>query len=225
MIRFYIALWAAKLVDAILTLRGDRQNDRAGYIANRLCPDFMARVRDCGEGGGRSVFEQRLHDGANAHFMLRRIKENQVTGASAVAIAVISISSANEGATYASIARALAADYYNIYYVDLDTEQFIEYSSPVGGQELSVERHGRDFFTEARDVASVRIHDQDVGAFLERFTKENVVRELDESGAFLATYRLSDNGIYMATTMKISRMEPDAHHIIIGISVKDASSA
>ena len=44
MIRFYIALWAAKLVDAILTLRGDRQNDRAGYIANRLCPDFMARV-------------------------------------------------------------------------------------------------------------------------------------------------------------------------------------
>ncbi len=44
MIRFYIALWAAKLADLILTLRGGRQNDRAGYIANRLCPDFMARV-------------------------------------------------------------------------------------------------------------------------------------------------------------------------------------
>ena len=44
MIRFFIALWAAKLADFVLTLRGDRQNDRAGYIANRLCPDFMARV-------------------------------------------------------------------------------------------------------------------------------------------------------------------------------------
>ncbi len=44
MIRFFIALWAAKLADFVLTLRGGRQNDRAGYIANRLCPDFMARV-------------------------------------------------------------------------------------------------------------------------------------------------------------------------------------
>jgi hypothetical protein len=29
----------------------------------------------------------------------------------------------------------------------------------------------------------------------------------------------------MLASMKVSRMEPDGHHIIIGISVKDASTA
>ena len=196
------------------------------YFANDLVDsEFMVRLRDCGEGGGRAVFEQRLHDGAVAHFMVRRVKVNEVTGAAAVAIAVISIGAPDEGATYASIARALSVDYYNIYYVDLDTGQFTEYSSPVGGQELSVERHGEDFFGEARIDARLRIHEEDLEAFLGRFTRDNVVRELDESGAFLATYRLIDNGTTMLASMKVSRMEPDGHHIIIGISVKDASTA
>jgi hypothetical protein len=196
------------------------------YFASDLDgSDFMARMRDCSQDGGRAVFEQGLHDGAVAHFMVRRIKVNEVTGARAVAIAVISIGTADEGATYASIARALSVDYYNIYYVDLDTEKFIEYSSPVGGQELSVERHGEDFFAETERVAHTRIHEEDVETFLGRFTKENVVRELDESGAFLATYRLMDTGVPMTATMKVSRMERDGHHLIIGISVKDAPSA
>ena len=35
-------------------------------------------------------------------------------------------------------AQALAADYYNIYTVDLDTDSFVEYSSRVGEEEMAI---------------------------------------------------------------------------------------
>ena len=103
---------------------------------------------------------------------------NPLTGSVAVAIVVLSITEPNEGETYASIARALAADYYNIYCVDLDTEKFIEYSSKVGREELAVERRGEDFFAACRRDTMTRIYEEDREQFLKNFTKENIVREL-----------------------------------------------
>lgn len=44
MIRFYFALWAAKIADRLYSMKYGNECDNAGYIANRLCPDFMARV-------------------------------------------------------------------------------------------------------------------------------------------------------------------------------------
>ncbi|MCD8088397.1 MAG: MurT ligase domain-containing protein [Oscillospiraceae bacterium] len=45
MLRFYFALWAAKLAAWILKLRGQERNDWPGLLAIKLCPDFLARVR------------------------------------------------------------------------------------------------------------------------------------------------------------------------------------
>ncbi|MCD8321695.1 MAG: hypothetical protein LUC89_02265 [Oscillospiraceae bacterium] len=45
MLRFYLALWAAKLAAWILKLRGQERNDWPGLLAIKLCPDFLARVR------------------------------------------------------------------------------------------------------------------------------------------------------------------------------------
>ena len=109
--------------------------------------DFMDNVvKSCGELGIKTFYDQQLPSGAIVHSFARRIGVNPVNGTIAVAAAVLSISNADEGATYASIARALAADYYNIYYVDLDTEHFIEYTSPRGREGLAMERHGEGFF-------------------------------------------------------------------------------
>ena len=44
MIRFYIALWASKLLYAINRLRGNARDDRPGLLAFKICPDFLARV-------------------------------------------------------------------------------------------------------------------------------------------------------------------------------------
>lgn len=45
MIRFYIALWGAKLYYFLLKLKKDDKNDMPGLIANKLCKDFLERIK------------------------------------------------------------------------------------------------------------------------------------------------------------------------------------
>ncbi len=193
-----------------------------GYSAHPCGPDsaFMNRVRQCCESWSRVSFDGRLANGSTVHALINPLEKNPVTGASAVAIAVLSVSAPDESATYADIARALASDYYNIYVVDLDTDRFIEYSSEAGEEELAVERHGEHFFEAARRDTVRRIYDADREGFLAAFSRERVLRHLEEQGVFTASYRLIDSGAPVGVNMKITRM-PGGNRIIIGISIAD----
>ena len=182
---------------------------------------FMKLVQDCCRNGGRAFFDEQMPDGSVVHAFVRKISVNPVTGTMAAAIAVLSISEPNEGATYAEIARALAADYYNIYVVDLDTERFIEYTSPVGAEELAMERHGENFFDAVQRDTKTRIYEEDRETFLAGFSKEKLIHELDTQGVYNATYRLIDTGTPMYVSMKITRMHPNGNRIIMGISIID----
>ncbi len=178
-------------------------------------------VKVCCEQGARSFFEEKMPDGSVVHSFARRIAVNPVNGDMAVAVAVLSVSEPDEGASYAEIARALAADYYNIYIVDLDTDRYIEYSSRVGEEELAMERHGEDFFVSSRRDAH-RIYAEDRETFYAAFSKEKVVSALDRQGVFTTTYRLVDTGVPVYVNMKVTRMQTDRNRIIIGISIIDA---
>lgn len=202
----------------------DLSDREATFPANPFGPGsaFMKLVRQCCNSENRAFFDEQLQDGSTVHSFARKLSINPVTQRTAVAIAVLSVTSADEGTTYASIARALAADYYNLYYVDLETDRFIEYSSPVGGEELAMERHGEHFFDAAKRDTMTRIYEKDREPFLAKFTRENILHELDTQGVFTATYRLIDTGAPMYVSMKIMRMQPEGKHLIIGISTIDA---
>ncbi|MBQ9377014.1 MAG: EAL domain-containing protein, partial [Schwartzia sp.] len=178
-------------------------------------------VRTCCEQGLRSFYDEKMADGSVVHSFARKIGVNPVTGTVAVVAAVLSVSSPNEEATYVDIARALASDYYNIYVVDLKTDQFVEYSSLVGRQDMAVERHGEDFFESSRRDAH-RIYEEDRETFFAAFSKENIVKALDEQGVFTATYRLMDTGVPVYVNMKVTRMQPGSSKIIFGNSIIDA---
>ena len=166
-------------------------------------------------------FDEHLPDGSVVHCFIRRIDSNPVNGSVAIAIAILSVKGPDENTTYADIARALAADYYNIFVIDLDTDDFVEYSSQVGGEELSVVRHGERFFESAKRDTLTRIYEEDRESFLALFTKERVLQDLDLQGVFTTTYRLIDTGHPMYVNMKITRMH-GGNRIILGISIVDA---
>ena len=196
---------------------------REGTMFRPYDDDFMNNVvKTCCELGIKAFYDQQVPNGSIVHSFARRIETNPVSGTTAIAAVVLSITDANEGTTYASIARALASDYYNIYYVDLETEHFIEYSSPAGREGLALERHGEQFFLSTRQAAAERIYAEDRAGFLKTFTKENVVQNLDAHGIFTISYRLMDSGAPVYVGMKISRMHQGGNQIIIGISVIDA---
>jgi hypothetical protein len=182
---------------------------------------IMYLVRSCREYGSTALYDEHRPEGTIIHFFARRISENPVTGNYAVAVSVLSISEAEKGATYAEIARALASDYLSIYYVDLDTDEFIEYKSRAGEENIAEERSGKNFFGEAAHEVGTRIYEKDRALFNLAFSKEKIVNELDEHGVFNLTYRLLDSGEPTYANMKITRM-PDGRHIIIGVSIIDS---
>ena len=181
---------------------------------------FMKMVRSCCKTDNSAFFDEELPGGDIVHSFARKISVNPTTGTIAVTIAILSVSKADHGATYEGIARALAADYHNLFYVDLNTERFIEYRLSPDSVELALERHGTDFFENSRLMAEELIYKEDRELFLKRFTKEKIVKALEEDGAFSLTYRMivADEPKY--TSMKITRM-PDGKHIIIGVNVVD----
>ena len=195
------------------------------YVGTSFAPydvTFMVNVvKTCCEKGIPSFYDEQMPDGSVVHSFARRVGIDPVTGNIAVVIAVLSITAPDEGATYAEIARALAADYYNIYYVDLDTEKFIEYTSPVGGEELAMERHGEHFFEAVQRDTMTRIYEEDRETFLAGFSKQKIIEELDRQSVYNATYRLIDNGAPMYVNMKITRMR-DRNKIILGVSIIDS---
>jgi diguanylate cyclase (GGDEF)-like protein len=182
---------------------------------------FTAVIRQCCNNENRAFFDEKMPDGSVVHAFARRISTNPVTGSVAIALAVLSISDPDEGETYADIAQALATDYYNIFVIDLDTDDYIEYSSMAGGEELSVVRHGGDFFESARRDTMTRIYEEDREPFLALFTKERVLGDIEKQGVFTTTYRLIDTGSPMYVNMKITRMH-GGNRIILGVSNIDA---
>ena len=192
-----------------------RDNDKAGES-----PFLKAVLHSCGT--DENVFvDEHLPGNITVHSCMRRVAVNPVTGTVAVVVAVLSVTRAEQGTTYVNIARALAADYFNLYYVDIENDTFTEYSPRASIDDLAMERHGEDFFGASRKDALKYIYREDREAFIKAFTKENILSALDSEGTFKATYRLLSGGEPIYVIMKAMRMQHDRGHIIIGISSID----
>ena len=183
---------------------------------------FVMILKQAAKSGRRMFVDEKLPEGSTAHYFVGKLAENPITKKTALVISVLSIIDAGKGETYANIARALATDYYNLFYVNLETEEFIEYVANVGEDELTTERHGNNFFEETRKAALTNIYEDDISVFTELFTKENIVRVIDEQGTFILTYRVLRYGEPYYVNMKVMRMQQDKKYIIIGVSNVDS---
>ncbi len=185
---------------------------------------FLSAVLRCCRDGNLSILNEPIDEKTTIHSFIRRVAVNPVTGTAAIAIAVLAVveEESNSGTNYANISRALSSDYINLYYVDTETDQFIEYTSDPSRENLAVERHGSDFFNSSAKDARIFIYKNDRDYFIESFSKENVLRAIDEHGTFTLTYRLLIDETPTYVNMKAVRMQMSKSHIIIGISNVDA---
>ncbi len=192
-------------------------------VASGTGASFARALRQCREEGSYLLCDEEMADGSTVHVAIRHVAVNPVTKVYACVAAMLGISYASERRlTYTSVAQALSADYINLYYVNLETTRFIEYTSKPDHAELGAERNGTDFFNVARCDALSTLHPEDVGPFLAAFTRENILKTIDENGAFTLTYRLMKDGDLRYVSMKAVRIGADSKHIIIGVNNVDA---
>ena len=122
----------------------------------------------------------------------------------------------------ASIAQALATDYFCIYYVNVNTDRFIEYSASPEYRSLGLPTMGDDIVSFARTYFDAVVHPDDQARFLEGFVKERIIASLDERGSFAMTFRMLFNKVPTYVNLKVTRMiEQEARHVVIGISSVD----
>lgn len=189
-----------------------------GEVPGEVEAGFMEMVRECCRDVNRAFCDQQMPDGSVIHAVVRRLTQNPVTGRKAVALAVLSITDPGEGATFENIARALAADYYLLYYVDLETYDFIEYSSPVGREELVLMHNGKNFFGAARKFLMARVYEEDRLLVTKSITKDTILKGLDEEGAFKIVFRVNKDDKPVHIALKAMRMWNNQRHIILGVS-------
>ena len=182
---------------------------------------FMRNItRTCFEQGQKFFFSEKMPDGSVVHSFSRRIGTNPVTGDTAVVIGVLSISDSGNEESYADLARALASDYHKIYVVDPANEDYIEYTSPAGGDNLAIERQGSGFFDKAVSDTLKRISADDRERFLGWFTKENLIKEVRKQEVSTSTYRLIDKDSTLRVSMKATRLQ-GSDRIVLGVSIFD----
>ncbi|MCR4591472.1 MAG: EAL domain-containing protein [Lachnospiraceae bacterium] len=185
--------------------------------------DFVLALRQCREEGNRIFLNDRMADGSTVHIMIKMVAESNVMDVAAFAVVVLDITPEREKQlTYAKVAHALSSDYEYLYYVDTETEHFVEYSHDGKGRNLSAERHGEDFFRQCREDAKIYIYEGDRTEFIKLFTRENVLNTLDEQGVFVLKYRLMKDNVPTYVNMKVVRMESNSKNIIIGVNNVDA---
>ena len=185
---------------------------------------FIGAVLRCSRDGSRAVVDEPIDENTIAHTFIRRVAVNPVTGTAAIAVGVLAImeDKAKTGASFADITRALSSDFINLYYVDLETGQFIEYTPDAGLGDLAVERRGDDFFGVSAEDAQLFIYKEDRDDFIKSFSRENVMKTMDEHGTFTLTYRLLMDNKPTYVNLKAVRMRTDRTHMIVGISNVDA---
>lgn len=182
--------------------------------------DLMLRCAD----GEEQIIEERVFDKIyKANMLFRRVAVNPVTGTKAVALVLLDVREVNnsiEVVSFGSIAQALSADYLNLYYVDLDTEDYTEYIPDQDSQDMSAQRKGSKFFKNSKKDSLKMIHKDDRERFVALFTKKNVLRTIEDEGCFSTIYRLMLNGEPLYVNLKAVLMS-DKKHLLIGVNDVD----
>ena len=183
---------------------------------------FLDTLQQCVKDGNPVVIDEKMPEGSRVHSLLKRVAVNPVTGTTALAAIVLAVmddSSTHSSMSFAQIANALSADYFDLFYVDMETEDFVRYSSEKHYGNLNVEMHGTKFFETSRRDAMKLLYPADREEFVHAFTKENVLHALEAQGSFTVTYRLLMDGKPVFVNMKAVRMESDDdRHIVIGVN-------
>ncbi|MBR6114896.1 MAG: EAL domain-containing protein [Oscillospiraceae bacterium] len=125
----------------------------------------------------------------------------------------------NSALNFTGLAKALARDYFSIYYVDSETDRFLEYSSAESGFSLGIERSGEDFFNRSRRNILRSVYPEDQQMVSEALQKEYIMAALENNRSYTLTYRMMRGGEPTYVHLKASRMEdPNDQHIVIGVS-------
>jgi len=123
----------------------------------------------------------------------------------------------NDCRVYTHIAHALARGYTDLYYVNIDTDEYIEYHTDDKHGVLNEAKRGTDFFKDRERDAELNVYQADRAAFIKAMNRRFLMEALDQDKMFKLTYRKIKGEVPFYVLMKVSRMEDDDRFIVIAV--------
>ena len=124
----------------------------------------------------------------------------------------------SESTVYSHIALSLARGCTDLYYVNMDTDEFIEYHTDDDGDVLTEVRRGADFFEGCERDAKLYVHPDDQAAFVEAMNPTFLSRAFERTKLFELVYRRIKGDVSFYVRMRVSRMEDDERFIVIAVA-------
>lgn len=125
-------------------------------------------------------------------------------------------------AIYESIVEALSGDYFDLFYVDIQTDEYVEYGSRSERGQRAAEQRGTDFFGECSRNGAEVVYEEDLERVQMALTKENLIGEVRRHGTYVYYYRLLIDGVPTYVSMKATGIPGDDRHIVLGVSNVDS---
>ena len=126
-------------------------------------------------------------------------------------------SNRNTDIVNAHIAQALAREYTDLFYVNMETGEFTEFLTGSRRGVLSAVRHGSGFFESCRREALLYVHEDDQAAFIKAMHRDFLADAVREQQTFELVYRRIKNENTFYVQMNVSRMEDDPRFIVIAV--------
>ncbi len=120
---------------------------------------------------------------------------------------------------FGEVTHALAAGFDAIFYVDIESDHYVEFTSQGKPENLQIENSGSNFFEDAWGLLFEAIYPDDEMRVGLNTQKNTLLLQLAGHDPFYMTYRIVENGRPVYHAMKaIKARENDDHHIVVGIS-------
>ncbi len=126
-----------------------------------------------------------------------------------------------ESRAFDEIAMALATRYEVIYHVNLNTNEYMEYSASEKYSRLKVGTKGSDFFKETQENMKRDIYPDDLPMMSIVMEKDYLLQGLAASGKLFLSYRLMMDNRPQYVTLFAVRPKEDSDHIIVAVANVD----
>lgn len=114
---------------------------------------------------------------------------------------------------FGQVATTLAKHFDSVYYVDIESDSFIEFFHSQMLDELKLPEQGTDFFAFLREQARRIVHPDDIDYVLKLIDKEVLIRKITENNSSLMVCRFVLGG-QIVHICHISIMCEDKKHIL-----------
>ena len=126
---------------------------------------------------------------------------------------------------YDNIATSLAEDYDAMYYINIETGEFREFSISKEYASMDVPVEGRDFYAETRENVDKYVHPDDREFARSLYQKETMLKTLDEKKSYSYKYRLMIDGQPRYFQFTVIRGNDDRNFVLCEKDIDDEITA